>query len=268
MRTRAGGIGDDVAVAVRAGDEVIAGAADAASAHGPPFRERTGVWAMVPIALRAHAVVARGTRAVAAAGKQVFALDGAAPKALPDAPGAVLAAGASAGGGVVIATDHGVARLDGARWQPVAAAPATVLGFAGDRWAIVATGAFDLRRGATIGSGPASLATIAWPAGFAPTAVAADAGGDLVAGATGADGIAIAVVRAGQTTFDVQQVPATALAAPLAPVAAVAIDRDGRVLVALRDGRIAVRDGAAWTAAAVRDDLPASRPGAPPAASH
>nr|HEX4316921.1 hypothetical protein [Kofleriaceae bacterium] len=296
VRTAAGGVGDDLAVAVRAGTTVIAGAADAATAHAPPFRERAGVWEIVPIALHAHAVVARGTRAVAAAGKQVFALDRAgAPAALPDAPAVVLAIGATAGG-VAIATDHGVARLDGTRWRAIEmsgsagprgaaggqrgdaidGAPSSVVGFASDRWAITATGVFDVT----------ARAAVAWPAGFVAGAVAADAAGDVVAAAAApasSGDLAVVVIRAGSTRVDRDAVPAAVLAGAAgsgaasspAAVAAVAIDRDGRVLVALRDGRIALRDNghagsgaAAWTATGVRDSLPADRPGSPPAASH
>jgi hypothetical protein len=104
-----------------------------------------------------------------------------------------------------------------------------------------------------------------WPSGFpAVTAAATDTAGGVIAAGAGAT-VEVLVVRDGKAARDA--VPAATLAAPLAPVAAVALDRAGRVVVALRDGRVAVRDNGAWTATAVRDDLPAARPGAPPATS-
>ncbi len=45
----------------------------------------------------------------------------------------------------------------------------------------------------------------------------------------------------------------------------VAVDRRGRAVVALRDGRLAVRDGTTWTTVTVGDALPAAHPGPAPA---
>ncbi|MEO8554633.1 MAG: hypothetical protein ABI678_31870, partial [Kofleriaceae bacterium] len=53
-----------------------------------------------------------------------------------------------------------------------------------------------------------------------------------------------------------------------APIVSVVADKTGRAVVATRDGQLAVRDKAGtWTAGELRDDLPADRPGSPPAES-
>ncbi|MEJ7604544.1 MAG: hypothetical protein WKG01_42210, partial [Kofleriaceae bacterium] len=46
-----------------------------------------------------------------------------------------------------------------------------------------------------------------------------------------------------------------------------AVDKRGRAVIALRDGRLAVRDAGGWTASTVSEALPAAHPGAPPANS-
>ncbi len=141
LRTQAGGIGNTVVVATRLGAGVLAGA-DAA----PPYRFDHGAWASIYLAMHAKAIVARGRRPVAAVGHQVFALDGGKPQALPDAPAGVTAIGASPAG-IAIATERGVARLDGKRWKPVAQAPQRVRALASERWALTDDGAVDSRVG-------------------------------------------------------------------------------------------------------------------------
>ena len=51
-------------------------------------------------------------------------------------------------------------------------------------------------------------------------------------------------------------------------IAAVAVDREGRVLVALRDGTVTVRAGGSWQSGAVSDQLATDRGGPGPSLSH
>jgi hypothetical protein len=253
IRHRAGGVGDAIGVAAISGDGVIAGAADAAAAHGPPYQWQGGAWHALPLALRAHAVVGRGTRTAAAVNRSVWTLDGA-PKQLPEAPAAVTMLGASARG-VAIATGKGVFRLDGKQWKPVDRAPA-VVALLDDRWAQTEGGVFDLRSGKAI----------AWPSGLPPvTAAAVDPDGDVIGAGADGHGLAIAVVAHDHAASD--RMPNGVLTGPIGAVAAVAIDRHFVAVVALADGRVVIRDGTQWSATAVRDELPAPRAGAPPATS-
>jgi hypothetical protein len=233
-RTQAGGIAGTVVLATRAGADVIAGVTGA-----PPFRFDGRAWESIYLAMHAKAVVARGRRAVAAVGRQVFALDHAgAPQRLPDAPATVLALGASPAG-VAVLTERGVARLDGKSWRAVERAP-RVVALASDRWAITADGAYDL---------------VANTAVDLRGAVAVAADGDALVAATPTE---LLTVRGGKVT----RAPLPATGAPVG----VAVDRDHAV-VALADGRVFVRDHDAWSTTEVHDALPAPRPGPGPASS-
>jgi hypothetical protein len=125
----------------------------------------------------------------------------------------------------------------------------------GDRWAITDAGAADLR----------TNQTTPWPAGL-PVVLAAEGPDDsLVAVARIADKLELLALRAGKlerAPIDVQ------LAGdPASDPVGVAVDRAGRAVVALRDGRIAVRDRGAWTTTTVAEQLPVPHPGPPPAPS-
>ncbi|MFN0250343.1 MAG: hypothetical protein ACKV2T_25920 [Kofleriaceae bacterium] len=61
--------------------------------------------------------------------------------------------------------------------------------------------------------------------------------------------------------------PGSIPAAPLAEPVAIVTDTAGRVVVAFRDGRIAVRERGAWSVTMIRVALPVPRPGARPAMS-
>ena len=239
LRTHAGGVGDAVVVATRTDAGVLAGADGA-----PPYRFDGSAWEAIYLAMHAKAVVARGRRPVAAVGRQVFALDRAEPQRLPDAPGAVTAIGASAAG-VAIATDRGVARLDGKAWRTLDGAPRRVVALASERWAIGVDGATDL----------ASSTTTAWPRGVEVTAfVAADDG--LLAAAATPSGVDLFSIHAGKLAREAVPV------APSGTPVGLATDKDHRVVLALRDGRVLVRDHDKWTTIEVRDELPVAKPGA------
>jgi len=259
VRRHAGGLSGDVVRATRAGDVAIAGVEG-----GPPFAYRAGkevrgeadavgAWNLIVLGLHAKAVLGRGPRATAAFGKQVFALDGDKPVKLADAPGVVTAL-AGSDKAIVVDTDKGLARLEAkgaAKWKPIANAPAHVIAPLDDRWALVERGLLDLR----------SLKVTPWPAGFRVASVIAVTN-DLVV-AAGLHG----------TTAELVTLKGTVLARePIAPklgeIVSVVADKTGRAVVATREGQLAVRDKAgAWTVVEVTSELPADKPGSPPAES-
>jgi len=245
IRHHPGGLADDVVRATRAGALVIAGVES-----GPPYAYRVakdGAWNMIVLGLHAKAIVGRGPRATAAFGKLVFGLDTGVPVKLADAPDPI-ALIAAAGKSVVVQTDKGLARLDAKGWKPIANAPKQVIALLDDRWALVDRGLLDLR---------ANKLT-AWPSGFRVASVVAVTN-ELVVAAGGRELVTLKGGKLERTAISMQ------LAAPIVSVVA---DKAGRVVVATRDGEIAVRDKAgAWTAGELRDDLPAARPGSPPAES-
>jgi hypothetical protein len=209
---------------------------------------------------KGKAKLAGGWRAVAAVGRQLMALDrlaGGEPAKLGAAAGEVLLVGA--GRTIVVATERGLFRLDGARTQPIAA-PRGARMLVGDRWAIVDGGAVDLRGGKTT----------AWPAGAAIEVAAEGHDGRLVAVARVAGKLELLAVATGKlerAPIGVAGPGRSGTANDTAALVGVAVDRAGRAVIAFRDGRIAVRDGGAWTTVTVGVELPSPRPGAPPAVS-
>jgi hypothetical protein len=251
VRHHAGGIAAEVVHATRAGATVIAGVQ-----AGPPFELHAGMWSAIYVGQKAKAVLGRGPRATAAVGKLVFVLAGGARTSkLPEAPGVIVALGAS-GKGVAVETDKGLARLDAATWKPIANAPQHVVALLDDRWALVDRGVLDLRaRGPR--SAPPPLT--AWPAGFHPASVIA-LDDTVVAAGAGAHGPELVTLRAGKTDREPFAFEHAA------PIVAVAIDKAKRVVVAARDGQLAIRERGAWTVHHVSDELPPPHEGSPPAA--
>ena len=243
VRTHAGGLAAEVVASATAGGSVIAGAKNA-----PPFRLRGGAWNALDLGLKAKAILGAGSRAVAAVGKGVFALDGAVPKKLAEAPAPVLALGSSKAG-VVIATDRGLLRLQGTAFKPVKG-PKRVQALLDDRWALVDRGALDLK----------TMKAYTWPAGLR-VGDAMVVGDGLVAVASHGKALELVTIKAGALAHE--KVPAPD---PSAVVGVVA-DAAGRVVIAMRDGTLAVRDGASWTATTVRESLAPAKPGPAPATS-
>jgi len=100
-----------------------------------------------------------------------------------------------------------------------------------------------------------------WPAGLTVAAATVGADDRLVVVGTRRGGVEL--VTLGATKLDVVPVTIDGAAAPVG----LAIDRAGRAVIAFRDGRLAVREKGAWTTVSVAEELPAPRPGAPPAPS-
>jgi hypothetical protein len=285
VRRHAGGVASEITTAARAGQDLVVGthvgAYRLSAAGGPknPNATAANAWSVIYLGQHAKPVTAFGGRAFAAVGRQLFALDRGAPVHLTDAAQAIVAIGAGPSS-VVVLTDHGLFRLAGKTLAPIAGAPQVIAKLVSDRWALVEHGAFDLRTGAML----------AWPAGFAATAAASAADDSLVACGAAGDGfdvvsarngkldrehVSIAAIAAGGSPSSPSPAPpspapsspTTVSTAPVLPVAIVA-DRAGRLVVAMTDGRIAIRDRNTWTMTVARDELPAPHPGSPPATSH
>lgn len=248
VRTRAFATADAPDLAGRAGGAVVA------IGDGVVYRLADNGWTAIRLVQKGKAVMSGGKRAVAAVGRQLFALDrtaGGEPAKLALAPAPVLAI-ASGDTGVVIQTDRGLMRLDGGRFKRLDRAPRRIARLVSDRWALVSRGAVDLRTGTTT----------AWPAGL--TVRVAAAGPDaatLAAVASTRSGLELVTISGTKIVRD--PIAGTQGAKPVG----VALDKAGRAVVALADGRVARRERGTWTLAQVRDELPAPRPGAGPATS-
>ena len=163
---------------------------------------------------------------------------------------AVLAIGASAGG-VAIATERGVARLDGKAWSKLDEGAAHR-----DRARERALGDHRRRRGRS----DLEHALRSWPHGSAVTAFVAD-GDTLVAAAAATPAWTCSPCTAGKLETE---------AVPLPPAVCPSASRSiaiGHAVLIARDGRVFVRDHGTWSSTEVRDALPAPRPGPAAAAT-
>ena len=248
IRKRPGGTSDTIIAANGAGGNVFA------DAKGPAlFKLHAGAWTSVHLERKAKAILGAGSRALAATGKSIYALDRGRPLKLADAPAPVLAlAGSSAG--VVVSTPKGLMTFKGGVFKPIKNAPKTVRTLISDRWVLVDRGVVDLK----------SLKTTPWPSGV------------RVADATTLGESLVAVGTHGKTTelYTLGTAKAAKLQHETIPfttrvdVVGVVADKAGRVVVATRDGQVAVRDAArTWTIVTVRDELPDAKPGPAPAES-
>jgi hypothetical protein len=235
---------DTLAVAGRAAGAVVA------SGEGVVYKLAPNGWSAIRLHQKDKAVMASGPRAVAAVNRQLYALHLGArgePEKLALAPSPILAIGA--GKTIVIAMASGLARVDRKKLEPIAGAPKQVLSLVDDRWAIVATGAFDLR----------ARKPIAWP-GSTVTAATVGPTGNLVAVARRAGKLELLTVEASVVREALD-------APPSATAVGIVVDRANRVAIALADGRILTRDRGSWTTTSVVSRLPDPRPGAGPARS-
>lgn len=251
VRDRAVTVADPVAVVGRANGVV-------ALAGGAVYRLSENGWSALRLVQKGKAVMSGGARSVAAVGRQLFALDklvGGEVAKLAMAPSAVLQIGAGAKS-LTIVTDRGLLRAEsaGAPWKPIARAPQRLID---DRWALTDRGPADLKTG-----------TITpWPPGFRLGAVTPGPKGTLVLVGSQRGAIEVVVIDGVKVTRETIEVPADAALGPLANPVGVVTDTTGRVVVAFRDGRLAIRSRGAWSVTAIADALPAARPGAPPALS-
>ena len=232
------------ASAGRAGGTVFA------HGDGVVYRLADNGWSAIRLTQRGKAILGAGGRAVAAVGRQLFALDqltSGEPTKLALAPAPIVTVGAGPRA-IVLATDAGVWKLDGAKLVAIRGVPRGAR-IVSDRWAVVDRGAVDL-----------TTSTLTrWPTDLA-ISVTADAPDDgLVAIGAGRAGLELVTVRASKLTREPLGITGTAVG--------VVVDRASRAVVALSDGRIAVRDRGGWTTTQVTDEPAAVHPGAAPALS-
>lgn len=228
-----------------------AGGAIVALGDGVVYRLAANGWSAIRLVQHGKAVLGAGVRSLAAVGRQLFSLDQLTrgePTRLAVAPAKILAIGAG-DKAAVIATEAGAFRLDGAKLVAMKAVPRRMR-IVSDHWAIVDRGAIDL-----------TTATLTeWPSGLTVGVAAATSGDALVAIAASHAGLELVTLRGSKLARDPLGITGTAVG--------VVVDRAGRAVVALDDGRIALRDKAGWTTTQVTDEPPAKRPGAAPATSN
>jgi hypothetical protein len=239
---------DALVAAGRAGG--AAGGSIVALGEGVVYRLAANGWSAIRLVQHGKAILGGGVRSLAAVGRQLFALDQLTkgePTKLALAPANILAIGASAKA-IVIATEAGVWRLEGAKLVALKAVPRR-LRIVSDRWAIVDHGAVDLTTAKLTG----------WPSGLTIGVAAAAPDEAFAAIGTSHAGLELVTLRGGKLERDPLGITGTAVG--------VVVDRAGRALVALSDGRIALRDKAGWTTTQVTDEPPAEHPGPAPATS-
>lgn len=227
-----------------------AGSAVVALGHGVIYRLSDNGWSAIRLVQHGTAILGEGGRALAAVGRQLFALDQRTrgePTRLVQAPGNIVSIGAGPTA-IVVATETGVFRVTGGKLVAVKPPPGRVR-LVSDRWALADRGAIDLTTGKVL----------LWPRGLAMSAAAGSVGVTLVAVGTGSAGLELVTVAAGKLAREPLGVTGTAVG--------VVADRAGRAVVALSDGRIAVRDRTGWTITLVADAPTAERPGPAPARS-
>jgi hypothetical protein len=228
-----------------------AGGAIVALGEGVVYRLAANGWSAVRLVQHGKAVLGAGARSLAGVGRQLFSLDQLTrgePTRLAVAPANILAIGAGEKA-VVIATEAGAFRLDGAKLVALKTVPRRMR-IVSDHWAIVDRGALDL-----------TTATLTeWPSGLTIGVAAATSSDALVAIAASHAGLELVTLRGSKLVRDPLGITGTAVG--------VVVDRAGRAMVALDDGRIALRDKAGWTTTQVTDEPPAEHPGAAPATSN
>ena len=242
---------DKLAVAGRAGGAIVAGG------DGVVYRLAANGWTALRLAQTGKAVLSSGA-AVAAVGRQLYALDksnGGELVKLALAPATVLAIGA--GKQLAIATERGLFRVAGTKLTKIPGAPRRVDALVGDAWALLDHGALEL----------ATKKVTRWPAGLSISVAVTGPTNSLVAVGTSRGKLELVTLRAGKLEREPIAV------SPAAKAVGVAVDKMGRAVVALRDGRLVVRQAVAggaaapgnWTVSTVSESLPPAHPGSPPA---
>jgi hypothetical protein len=227
-----------------------------ASGDGVVYRLAANGWTALRLAQKGKATLSGGLTTIAAVGRQLYAIDklaGGEAQKLALAPANVLAIGA--GKKPVIATERGLFRFDGKKLAPIVGAPKRVDALIGERWAVLDHGVHEL----------ATKKLTRWPAGLAVAVTNVAPNGGFVAVATSHGKLELVALRAGKFEREPIGVPALPGAKSGPKPVGLAVDKRGRAVVALRDGRLAIRDRGAWTVSTISEALPDPNPGAPPA---
>jgi hypothetical protein len=227
-----------------------AGGAIVALGDGVIYRLAANGWSAIRLMQHGKAILGSGPRALAAVGRQLFALEPLArgePTRLAQAPAAIVAIGAGPTA-AVIATESALFRLTGNKLVALPGAPAAPRPIS-DRWWLIDRAAADLTTGRLT----------AWPDDLRIGPAAAGPGDALAAVGRRSDGLVLVTIAAGKLALDPLGITGDAVG--------VVVDRAGRAVVALDDGRLAVRGPAGWTTTTVVDEPAAAHPGAAPAIS-
>lgn len=249
VRRRGGGVAADVTGAAIAGGELVV-----AGRMTPMYRRTGETWFALRLGEDGMTRFGTGPTPAVVIRRQVFVHSKARTwTRVATIPGKTASAVWASGKTVWLADGAGVYRLKG---KSFVRAGDTVDGLGGGTpWAITPTGLRHLGSGRTVA---AELD------GAAVTILAAG-------GASGAADLTVVVEAAGKPVLAtasktgltrVDDVPVTGA------IAALAVDKEGRVLIALRDGTVAVRAGGSWQTFQVSDQLPAGRDGPGPSLSH
>jgi hypothetical protein len=245
---------ESLSIAGRAGDAVIGWG------NGIVYRLAPNGWSAIRLHQKERSVASGGVRAIAAVGRQLFALDktvNGEPAKLAVAPSNVIAIGAGPRG-VIVQLDRGLFRLQGARVGAIANAPKAITKVVSDRWVLVADGAIDLKTGRKTGFPPTSTVVVA--------AMMEDERLVLVVRQRAAlEVVTLKDSKLERTPLDIPPGPTGALPEPVGVV----LDRSNRIVVAMRDGRIVMRDAptATWTTTTITEVVFAAKPGPAPARS-
>ncbi|MEZ4362386.1 MAG: hypothetical protein R3B48_19510 [Kofleriaceae bacterium] len=241
VRRAPGGVSIEVTAATLLDGELVA-----FGARTPLFRRRGPQWLVEQVGQRGRVLVGAGPHFSIAIGRQLFLRKQGRFVRIGAAPADVVALWAGDERSVVFATDQAIFRRRGAAFVQVRSL-AGVLGFSGAApHALTATAAIEVRTGAKL-----TLPGVAVRAASSAKAPAA-----IVRLPTGRLALARDLTRPGapiELPVDVEP-------------AFVATDLQDRAVLAA-DGAVQVLDGSTWRPATLVDELPAARPGPPPARS-
>lgn len=238
-RRTPGGVAVTVRGAVRHREELVV-----AGGRAPVFRLRGDTWAIAPVGQQGKAVLGTGPAFSIAIGKHIFVEVGGKLTRLGAVPDPVVALWAASERSVFIATEKAVLRRSGSAFQALPQSAGAV-GFSGATpHAILAAVALDLRSG-----GRTALP-----------------GAATVAALSSGKPAALVTTSAGRSALWRLGVPGTLELPQGVAVASLAVDPQGRALVAGPAGAALLLEGS-WRTVELADALPAPRPGPGPARS-